>query len=101
MITQIGYALGLFLFVPLGDMVNRRKLILMTVAAIGLVGASPAPSLIWLYAASFLVGFASVIPQLIIPLAAQMTEPEQQGKVIGVVLSGLLIGIFLARTVAD
>jgi predicted MFS family arabinose efflux permease len=102
MITQLGYALGLFLFVPLGDMVNRRKLILslMTAAAMGLVGASLAPSLIWLYAASFLVGLASVIPQVIIPLAAQMAEPERQGKVIGIVVSGLLIGILLARTVS-
>ncbi|OME97805.1 hypothetical protein BK127_40245 [Paenibacillus sp. FSL H7-0331] len=76
-------------------MVNRRKLILMTAAAIGLVGASLAPSLVWLYAASFLVGLASVIPQVIITLAAQMAEPEQQGEVLGVVVSGLLIGCSL------
>lgn len=101
-LTQLGYALGLFLFVPLGDMVNRRKLILtlMIAATASLVGAGLAPNLALMYLASCIVGLASVVPQIIIPLASQMAEPERQGRVVGTIVSGVLIGILLARTIS-
>ncbi|QAY68587.1 MFS transporter [Paenibacillus protaetiae] len=100
--TQIGYASGLFLFVPLGDIVNRRKLIryLMLAAIVALLATSLVPSLLWMYVASFIVGLASVVPQVIIPWVAQIAQGHQQGKAVGTVVGGLLTGILLARTVA-
>jgi len=102
MFTQIGYAIGMFLFVPLGDMRERRQLItvLLTSVTISLIAVAAAQNLLWIYVASLAVGITTVVPQVIIPLAAQMAEPEERGKVIGSVMSGLLFGILLARTVA-
>lgn len=102
MFTQIGYAIGMFLFVPLGDMRERRQLItvLLGSVTIALIGVATAQNLLWIYVASLAVGITTVVPQVIIPLAAQMAGPEERGKVIGSVMSGLLFGILLARTVA-
>ncbi|MED4225890.1 MFS transporter [Neobacillus cucumis] len=102
MFTQIGYAIGMFLFVPLGDMKERRQLItvLLSSVTISLIGVATAQNLLWIYVASLAVGITTVVPQVIIPLAAQMAGPEERGKVIGSVMSGLLFGILLARTVA-
>lgn len=100
MCTQIGYAVGMFLFVPLGDMTERRNLIvvLLLAVALSLVGVAVAPQLLWLYIASAAVGITTVVPQIIIPLAAQLASPSERGRIIGNVMSGLLIGILLART---
>ncbi|WP_067563900.1 MFS transporter [Ferroacidibacillus organovorans] len=100
MCTQIGYAIGLFFFVPLGDMKERRRLILilLIVVALFLVGIATAQNMAWMDAASLAVGVTSIAPQLLIPLAAQLAAPHERGKVIGSVMSGLLIGILLART---
>ncbi|MCR8630512.1 MFS transporter [Paenibacillus radicis (ex Xue et al. 2023)] len=102
MLTQIGYAVGLFLFVPLGDMRERRQLLFLLLIAVSLslVGIATAQSLIWISIASLLVGVTTVIPQMMVPLAAQLAAPSERGKVIGTVMSGLLIGILLARTVS-
>ncbi|MFC0329870.1 MFS transporter [Paenibacillus sepulcri] len=102
MFTQIGYALGLFLFVPLGDIRERRGLITALLAAVtvSLLGVCTAQSLTWIYIASLAVGITTVVPQILIPLSAQMASPQERGKVIGTVMSGLLLGILLARTVA-
>lgn len=102
MLTQVGYAVGLFLFVPLGDVLERRRLILGMLGAVSvaLVGAALAPSVFWLSVASLLVGITTIVPQLLVPLAAHLARPEERGKVVGTVMSGLLIGILLARTVS-
>ncbi|WP_410511363.1 MFS transporter [Paenibacillus sp. BR2-3] len=102
MLTQIGYALGMLLFVPLGDIRERRTLIsaLLIAVALSLVGFAISQSLIWMYIASFAVGITTVVPQIIVPLAAQLALPEERGKVIGTVMSGLLFGILLSRTVS-
>ena len=102
MFTQIGYALGMFLFVPLGDMKERRQLIfsLLLAVTISLIGVATAQNLVWIYIASLAVGVTTVVPQVIIPLAAQMASPLERGRVIGSVMSGLLFGILLARTVS-
>lgn len=102
MLTQSGYAAGLFLFVPLGDIQEKRKLIAGLLLAVGLalIGVAAAQNLAWMYAASFVVGLTTTAPQMIIPLAAELAAPEERGKVIGSVMSGLLIGILLARTVS-
>jgi len=101
-LTQAGYALGLLFFVPLGDMLNRRKQIVFTtgLAVIALLASAFAPSLTVLEVASVMVGAASIIPQLILPLAANLSEPDKRGKVVGTIMSGLLIGILLSRTLS-
>ncbi|TVY09234.1 MFS transporter [Paenibacillus cremeus] len=102
MLTQIGYALGMFLFIPLGDIQEKRRLIttLLITVGVALIGVATAQSLTWIYIASLAVGVTTVAPQMIIPLAAGLAAPQDRGKVIGSVMSGLLIGILLARTVS-
>lgn len=100
MFTQIGTGVGMLLFVPLGDMFERRRLIvtMCLASACATLLAAVAPSMWILAVVSALVGMTSIIPHLILPFAAQISEPEQRGKVVGTVLGGLLIGILLART---
>jgi predicted MFS family arabinose efflux permease len=101
-LTQAGYALGLLFFVPLGDKVERRgQIVWMAGFAVGaLVLAALSPNLICLEIASVLIGASSVIPQLILPLAAHLAPASRTGKVIGGIMSGLLIGILLSRTLS-
>jgi predicted MFS family arabinose efflux permease len=102
MLTQIGYAVGIFLLVPLGDLMERRKLILtmlvLTSLALGMAAVSF--NLAWLLVASLAIGITSITAQLIVPFAAQLAKPQQRGKIVGTVMSGLLIGILVARTVS-
>ena len=101
-VTQLGYALGLFLFVPLGDIRQKKTLILLLLFAVtlSLLLVAVSPNLLILGIASFAVGITTVIPQIIVPLAAQMAHPGQQGRIVGTVMSGVLFGILLARTVS-
>ncbi|MBE9009147.1 MFS transporter [Pseudanabaenaceae cyanobacterium LEGE 13415] len=98
-LTQIGYAIGLLLFVPLGDLIDRRKLIvgLSGLNAIALILAAISPDLNGLLAASCAIGLTAVVPQLLIPFATQLADAEQRGRIVGTVMSGLLIGIILGR----
>lgn len=102
MLTQVGFALGLLLIVPLGDMLRRRRLILIDFGLIilSLIGMTIAPSVGWLFLASFMVGFTSVLPQLFVPMAAELAAKEKQSAAIGMVMSGLLLGILLSRVVS-
>jgi len=101
-LTQAGYAIGLFFMVPLGDKIERKKQILMTTFAsvIALIIAATAQSFFILQIASLFLGITSIVPQLILPLAASLTAAEQRGKVVGTIMSGLLIGILLSRTLS-
>ncbi|KUJ61927.1 MFS transporter [Flavobacteriaceae bacterium CRH] len=101
-LTQAGYAIGLFFMVPLGDKIERKKQILMTTFAsvIALLIAATAKSFFILQCASLLLGITSIVPQLILPLAASLSAPEQRGKVVGTIMSGLLVGILLSRTLS-
>ncbi|MEV3853188.1 MFS transporter [Streptomyces sp. NPDC050095] len=98
--AQLGYAAGIFLLVPLGDRLRHRGLVttLLLVTSAGLVLAGVAPNLPVLAVASALVGLTTVVPQILIPMAAGLTEPERRGAVTGTLLSGLIGGILLART---
>jgi predicted MFS family arabinose efflux permease len=102
MLTQIGYAIGLLFIIPLGDMLKRKKLILIdfVLILISLLLAAFSPNIYSLMAASLLIGATSVVPQLFIPMAAHLAKPEERGKAVGTVLSGLLIGILLSRTIS-
>lgn len=101
-VSQMGYALGLLLIVPLGDSVNRRMLILMALLVViaALAAMALAPSVVVLAAASLIMGIATVVPQIIIPFAANLACPQERGRVVGTIMSGLLIGILLARVVS-
>ncbi|WP_208644764.1 MFS transporter [Mucilaginibacter kameinonensis] len=100
--TQIGYATGLLFIVPLADMLKRKRLILIdfVLVILSLLGSALAPSVTIVMIAGFLVGVSSVIPQLLIPMAAHLAKPHERGKKIGFVMSGLLIGILLSRTLS-
>ncbi|MXV51235.1 MFS transporter [Pedobacter sp. HMF7647] len=101
-LTQAGYALGLLFLVPLGDRLERKTQILYTtlLAIAALIAAALSPGFTILCIASVIIGFSSVVPQLILPLAAHLAEPTERGKVIGTIMSGLLIGILLSRTLS-
>ena len=101
--TQLGYAVGLALLLPLGDLLENRKVASRTLlgTAVALVIAAFAPSFGVFLAMSVLIGMTSVVAQILVPLAAQLAPPEQRGQFVGKVMSGLLLGILLARTVAS
>jgi predicted MFS family arabinose efflux permease len=100
--TQLGYALGIFLIVPLGDRLPGRRLVLILLgaSAAGLAAAGAAPRLSVLTGASLLVGLTTVFAQVICALAAGMVAPDRRGQLAGTLLSGSIFGILLARGVA-
>ncbi len=101
-LTQVGYAAGMLFIVPLGDSLERRRVIvtMSALVTLALVGVALAPTLPLLVLASFAVGATTVIPQLLVPFAAHLAPAAQRGRVVGTVMSGLLIGILLSRTAA-
>jgi predicted MFS family arabinose efflux permease len=100
--TQLGYASGLLLLVPLGDAVDRKRLIVgsAALASLTMLGVAVAPTLPVVIGLSYLVGLISVTPQFIVPYAAGLAAADQRGRVVGVVMSGLLVGILCARAVS-
>jgi predicted MFS family arabinose efflux permease len=102
-LTQIGYAFGLFFLVPLGDLVENRKLMIATalVSIASLAAAALVRQPHAFLAISLLVGFSSVAVQILIPLAAHLAPDESRGKVVGTIMSGLLLGILLSRPVSS
>lgn len=102
MLTQIGYAFGLLFIIPLGDLLKRKKMILIDFIFIilSLLGIYFSPSVNWLFPLSFLVGFTSVIPQVFIPMASELAEPNKKAETVGMVMSGLLVGILLSRVLS-
>lgn len=102
-LTQIGYAFGLFFLVPLGDLIENRKLMISTafVSIASLAAAAFAHQPGGFLIISLLVGFSSVAVQILIPLAAHLSPDESRGKVVGTIMSGLLLGILLARPISS
>lgn len=100
MLTQLGYAVGMIFILPLGDIKERRNLItvILGFSIVALTSMFFSHNIFMLIISSFAVGFTSIVPQLIIPLAAQLSNPNERGRIIGTVMSGLLIGILVSRT---
>lgn len=102
MLTQLGYACGLLLFVPLGDSISRRTLILavLCVNFASLLASATAPSYEWLLVASIMLGLSGISAQIIIPAASDLSDPAHKGAVLGMMVSGLSAGGLLARTLS-
>jgi predicted MFS family arabinose efflux permease len=98
--AQVGYALGLLFLVPLGDRFEHRRLIVtMTLlAAVGLALTAIAPNFTLILLATGLTALFTVVAQILIPFAATLAADDERGKVVGTVMSGLLMGLLLART---
>lgn len=99
-VAQLSYATGLLLIVPLGDRLERRRLIvgLFVLAAVGLAISATAGQFTQLLLGTALAGLSAVAAQVIVPHAATLAAPEQRGRVVGTIMAGLLLGILLART---
>lgn len=100
--TQVGYAAGLLSIVPLGDIAERRSLMMRLYAAVSvaLLLAALAQNLAWMIAASVLIGLTASVTHIALPLAPDLVSEERRGQAIGTVMTGLLLGILLARTFA-
>ncbi|MFL7980784.1 MFS transporter, partial [Xanthomonas vasicola] len=100
--AQLAYAGGLLLLVPLGDRLERRGLIvgLFALSALGLLVSASSHSFTMLLVGTIVTGASSVAAQILVPFAATLAAPHERGRVIGTVMSGLLLGILLARTAA-
>ena len=98
--TQVGYAAGLLLFVPLGDVLERRSLMMRMYAAVtvALLLVAVSPTLSWLIVASAAMGMLASVTHIALPIAPELASDAQRGRAIGIVMTGLLLGILLART---
>ncbi len=101
-VTQIGYGVGLLLVVPLGDLLDRRRLILgqSLLSVLALLAVAFAPTGVALLAGMAMVGLLAVVTQVLVAYAAHLADPSERGRIVGVVTSGIVIGILLARSVS-
>ncbi|MDA3630112.1 MFS transporter [Saccharopolyspora sp. WRP15-2] len=99
-VAQVGYALGLVFLLPLGDLLERRRLVcgLTLATSISLALTAIAPSGALLLVGAALTGLLSVTAQILVPFAADLASPHQRGRIIGTVMTGLVLGMLLART---
>ncbi|MER6115812.1 MFS transporter [Streptomyces sp. NPDC001743] len=102
-LTQVGYVVGMLFLVPLGDRLEKRKLVtvLLAITSAALVVAGLAPNFPVLVAASMISGATSVVAQILVPFAASLAPDHARGRVVGRVMSGLLTGILLSRTLSS
>lgn len=102
-LTQIGYALGLFFLVPLADLVENKRLMLITlgVSFLSLIGTALADTPNVMLILCLMIGISSVSVQVLIPLAAHLSSDEKRGQVLGNIMAGLLLGILLARPISS
>lgn len=101
-ITQAGYAFGLCFIIPMGDLYSRRKILTACMSLAGIMGIviAVANSIYIIWAASFILGMCSVVPQIFMPIASQFSKPENKSRNMGILLSGMLTGILLSRVIS-
>jgi len=101
-VTQVGYGAGVFLIVPLGDSINRRRLIpvMLVLSTLALVASAVAPTFGLLLLSLGAVGLTTITGQLLLPLAGDLARDDQRGRVVGIVASGILTGILASRTIS-
>ena len=101
-VSQLGYAVGIAFLLPLGDLLARRRLVplVLGATAVALLAAAAAPGIALLIAVIGLVGAGSVVTHILIPLGAELAADDERGRVVGNIMTGLLLGILLARTSA-
>jgi predicted MFS family arabinose efflux permease len=102
-LTQIGYVAGLLFIVPLSDKIENRRLIVtaLAIVVLALILAAVSTESVLFLTAALLIGSGSVVAQILVPLAAALSSEEQRGRVVGNVMSGLLLGIMLARPISS
>ena len=102
-LTQVGYGAGLLLLVPLSDVLENRRLVVTALGAValGLLGIALSDSAATFMAASFVVGVFAAATQILVPFVSHLAPPAQRGRVVGIVMSGLLGGVMLARPFAS
>lgn len=100
--TQVGYSIGILAFVPLGDVVERRGLMVRLFAGVAVAAllAAFAPNFWTLFAASIAIGLAAAVTHVVVPIAPELAEDEERGRAVGTVMTGLLLGVLLARSVS-
>ncbi|MDR3159719.1 MAG: MFS transporter [Zoogloeaceae bacterium] len=100
--AQISYAIGLLALVPLGDVLERKRLIIsmLLLAVAGLLISAFSQNIVWLLAGTIVAGFFSAVAQVIVPFAAALAKDSERGRVVGVVMGGLLLGVLFARIAA-
>ena len=100
--TQIGYSIGILAFAPLGDVVERRSLMVRLFAgvAVSALFAAIAPNLVTLLAASIAIGLTAAVTHVVVPIAPELADDEERGRAVGTVMTGLLLGVLLARSVS-
>jgi predicted MFS family arabinose efflux permease len=100
--SQAGYVIGLALLVPLGDVLERRRLItvIVLIGAVAAAGAGASPTFALLALTLTALGLLSTVAQVVVPLSSELAAPDERGRVVGTVMSGLLIGILAARTLS-
>ncbi|HEY8983084.1 MAG TPA: MFS transporter [Streptomyces sp.] len=101
-LTQVGYGLGLFFLVPLGDVVDRRRLVVgqLSLLVVALAVVAAAPTALVLLVGMAATGLLAVVTQTLVAFAAALAPPDERGRVVGLVTSGVVVGILLARTVS-
>jgi predicted MFS family arabinose efflux permease len=101
-VTQAGYALGLFFIVPLGDLLDRRRLVVsqLLISVLALIAVGLSPNIAVMLCGVFVVGLLAVVIQVLVAFAATLARPEERGSIVGRVTSGVVLGILMARTVA-
>ncbi len=103
MITQVGYGLGVLFIVPLADLVENRRLILtmISIAIVAILGIALSTSLVTYFASALAVGLGASTVQIIVPYAAHLTPEAMRGRVVGSLMSGLMLGIMFSRPIAS
>ena len=99
MVTQTGYAAGLFFIVPMGDLIKKKNIVLTNFAflILSLITIGLSRNIWVLLSASFVTGVSSIVPQIFVPIAAQYSVPKNRGRNVGIIISGLLTGILASR----